>query len=525
MTDSFGGVTTAAVLYVRKSTEEEEGRSLRQQEEALRARAAHEGWEVLAVIQEVQSAYGERERPKFSEAMRRSEESGAVLLCWALDRFSRRGAGDVLRLFPRADERAPFRLVTLDGIDTARAESRFETVLRAEMAYSESERLSKRIRRARADARSLGLWASGKAPYGYRITGSGDTRTLTVSPAEAAVVRRMADAVMAGKTLRGIARDLNTDGIASPQGKTWHPTTVRAVLSNPATAGYLPRGTRASDSIEQRVRSFIKDEVGEPVVATWTPLLSPEVWARIVGKLIAVKQTSRSGPKTTAPAPLLRGVLKCGTCGRSMAVARHSERSSYRCASPNPTKLRHVTTSAPLADDWVTRAVLKRLAVLADASPDDPTVAAVVAEWARRTEGEIIRPERATVAETVAELQASLDRTARMVATGTLPEEMGHRLLSEYSGKLAEATAALEALPEETGPSALGWLADLVAVSDEPEADPIGEGSAWAALDLDARRAIIAAVVERVTLQPSPRPNVRNLTPEELASRFAMAWR
>jgi site-specific DNA recombinase len=255
---------TTAILYVRKSTTEEEGRSLRQQEDALHQYAASHGWDVLGVLQEVESAYAERVRPKFSEAMKRAEETGSVLLVWALDRFSRKGAEDVLRFFPRGDAPAPFRLVTLDGIDTSDPDARLMTVLRAEMALQESDRLSKRIRRSRADARSQGLWASGNAPYGYAVKGLGDQRRLAVSPAEQAVVQRMATEVLEGTALRQIARGLNADGVPSPQGKDWHPTTVRAILSNPATAGYLPRGTNASESIEKRVRAYITNEHGAP---------------------------------------------------------------------------------------------------------------------------------------------------------------------------------------------------------------------------------------------------------------------
>jgi hypothetical protein len=256
-----------------------------------------------------------------------------------------------------------------------------------------------------------------------------------------------------------------------------------------------------------------------PVVASWPPLLEPEQWSQVIGRLLRVKSTSRSGPKVEAPRPLLSGTLKC-PCGRSLTAGRRKTgQDVYRCGNPSPTAQRHPTMLMATADDIVSRAVLKRLATL---EPDDPAVLVVSAEWARLTGEATIVPERATIAEAVARLAESIERTAHMVAEGLLPEAMGHTMLADYSAKHAEATAALNALPQEDAPTALGWLADLAAVADDPESDPIGEGSAWAALTLDTKRTVIAAVVERATLAlaPSTRP-----TELEQMERFSYDWR
>ena len=124
---------------------------------------------MVARFEEVQSAYADRVHPPFSEAMVAAEEAGGVLLVWAIDRFSRTGAEGVLWLFPRSGGRAPFRLVSLDGVDTSREEARFQTIIKAELAPQESERIGARIRRARVDARKNGRWISGNAPCGIHV--------------------------------------------------------------------------------------------------------------------------------------------------------------------------------------------------------------------------------------------------------------------------------------------------------------------------------------------------------------------
>jgi len=529
-----------AVIYVRKSTEEEEGRSLRQQREALEEHAARKGWEVVRTIEEVQSAYAERERPGFRQAMTEAESLGGVLLVWALDRFTRKGAEDVLRLFPRGGQAAPFRLVTLDGIDTAESDMRTIVVLRAEMARDESERLGRRIRRARQDARDAGLWASGNAPYGYVIEGSGDSRRLRRDPDTAVVVERMAAEVLAGGSFRSVARSLNADGIAppntnrpkAPKGKvpTWHPTTVRAILSNPATAGYFPRGTRAADSLESRVRAYLKDEAGSPRIAEWEPVLDRETWSQVVARLVADKRASGSakGRRSDGPQTLLGSFLRCSACGRGMAARRWSKgpnagRFQYVCNSPDPVPgLRHVSAEGARADDFVTRAVLRRLAFLSSEDPADPVVRSVVAEWARLTGADMKVPERAFVTARVEETRAALDRTARMMAEGLLPEETAAGMLRDYRADLDAAERALAALPSED-PAAdfLVWLGDLG--QDTEDGDPLGQGSAWHVLDADAQRAVIGAALERIDLGPGKTGG--RYTPEEWAARFALTWR
>lgn len=522
--------STPAVIYTRKSTEEEQGRSVRQQLEALEEHAAREGWEVVARFEEVQSAYADRVRPQFSEAMAAAEEAGGVLLVLALDRFSRRGAEDVLRLFPRSGGRAPFRLVSLDGVDTARKEARFETIIKAELALQESERIGARIRRARADARKNGRWASGNAPFGYSVEGLGDDRRLVIAPDDAEVVRRMAAEVLDGASFRQVARGLNADGIASPQGKAWHPTTVRAILSNPATAGYLPRGTRAADAVERRITSYVRNDDGTPMVPGWPPLIEPEQWNEVTGRILASKRTGadRGGrPSKYVAAPTLLGpVLKCSGCGRTMGARRYKgERLQYVCGSPSPVPgVRHVTAEMERADEFVAGAVLRRLAVLASEDASAPEVVAVMREWTRRTGGEASAPERATVMETIEETRAAIERTARMMAEGLTPEDIATEMLTEYKTRLDFALARLAELPpEDPATEVLGWLADLAQSSDAPDGNPLGEGSAWAALDPDSQRAVIAAVVDRVVLGPGKSGG--RYTPEEWAARFAFEWR
>ncbi|KUM82749.1 hypothetical protein AQI94_38960 [Streptomyces pseudovenezuelae] len=84
-----------------------------------------------------------------------------------------------------------------------------------------------------------GGWPGGPAPYGYRISGKGAFGSaLEVDPAEAAVVKLLADLVIeGGRTVRDIAEELNRRGILTRSGKSWTTTNLHRRLKSAAFLG------------------------------------------------------------------------------------------------------------------------------------------------------------------------------------------------------------------------------------------------------------------------------------------------
>ena len=64
-------------------------------------------------------------------------------------------------------------------------------------------------------------------------------------PAEAAEIRKAATAVLAGTSLKAVARDWREREIPSVTGAKWAPETVREVLAKPAVAGLAVTARRA----------------------------------------------------------------------------------------------------------------------------------------------------------------------------------------------------------------------------------------------------------------------------------------
>jgi hypothetical protein len=85
---------------------------------------------------------------------------------------------------------------------------------------------------------------AGRSPggisFGYRMTREFDTRGepirggREIDPAEAAVIHRIFEMFAAGRSPRGIARELNREDIPGPGGRKWRDTTIR---------GHAARGT------------------------------------------------------------------------------------------------------------------------------------------------------------------------------------------------------------------------------------------------------------------------------------------
>jgi len=133
----------------------------------------------------------------------------------------------------------------------------------------------------------------------------GYTSSMQVVPAEAEAVREVAARLLAGESLRQIARDLNARRVRSTTGKEWTGNRLSQALRSPRLAGL------------RKLRSEI-------VSGDWQPIISPGTHAALVALL--------SRPPAE-PAHLLAGLLVCGLCDRRLKAYRRA--GNYACP-PEP---------------------------------------------------------------------------------------------------------------------------------------------------------------------------------------------
>lgn len=138
-----------------------------------------------------------------------------------------------------------------------------------------------------------------------------------------------------GRSLAGIARELNDRGVLCPSqddpGRNrnrvcgmWSVTTVKTILANPRYTGREVWNRRQAAGGTGRATV-----TGEAVVSnTLThPALVSEKDFVAVQQVRAERATADGGKRRY----LLRGLLRCGQCGRRMDVHWVHQRAGYRC--------------------------------------------------------------------------------------------------------------------------------------------------------------------------------------------------
>src|SRR5690606_6164678 len=103
---------------------------------------------------------------------------------------------------------------------------------------------------------------AGPRPVGYAADG------VTPLPGEAEAVVAAYHAILAGASLKGLARQWNAAALRTSRGGEWRASTVRRALRNPRYAG---------------LRVYQGQVIGE---GTWEPLVSEDVW-RAVDRVLA----------------------------------------------------------------------------------------------------------------------------------------------------------------------------------------------------------------------------------------------
>ena len=200
------------------------------------------------------------------------------------------------------------------------------------VAVKESEHKGERQRRANEQRREAGQWSTaGQRPFGYTKEGQ------PLQP-EAALLKKAATEVLAGRSLRSIAVEWNKAGVTTTRGSSWTNLQLRRMLSNPLYAALM---------------TYQGKVIGH---GRWKPLLGEDIHLGLAAFLSdpARKPGSAFERKHTGS-----GVYRCGICGGKMyASYPHGpgRRMTYAC---RPTS--HVARIGEDLDAFVDRTVVERL--------------------------------------------------------------------------------------------------------------------------------------------------------------------
>jgi DNA invertase Pin-like site-specific DNA recombinase len=149
-----------------------------------------------------------------------------AIVCWHPDRLYRR-VKDLQRLVEITDRGVQIASVNGGELDLSNSTGKMLARILGSVAEQESEHKGERRVAANADRAAKGAWrADGPRVFGYTQRG------VPLEP-EASAVRRAAQDVLNGVSLRSITQDWNARGLQTSRGKRWDGLTLRRMLMRP----------------------------------------------------------------------------------------------------------------------------------------------------------------------------------------------------------------------------------------------------------------------------------------------------
>jgi len=380
-----------AAVYARVSTpQQEEEATIESQVAALEAYAQQQGYELAPEHYFIDQAISGAQlaRPAL-DRLRDLASEGAfdVVLCLSPDRLARQYAHQWVLLDQLKRLGVEVIFINQPSLGNSPQE---QLLLGIQGLFAEYERamISERLRRGRLYRLRRGQRVHVQPPYGYRYipvsqTGGGRWEP---HPVEAEVVRHIYQWYTNEElTITAVVDRLNGQGsLAPPRGKHWTFSTVRGILKQPAYTGRAyynrtrtchevvgqprrqGRGARRSPTHEPRSRE-------EWIELQVPPLLSEEVWQRVQEQLSMNQEFAARNSQHHFY--LLRGLLVCGICGRTLVGRTAQGRVYYACPNGGKTRApdvpRHTRSIAgPIVEPLVWEAVsqlLRNPTLLADA--------------------------------------------------------------------------------------------------------------------------------------------------------------
>lgn len=458
-----------AGVYVRISEDREgAGLGVKRQEADCRALAAQVGWGVADVyVDNDLSAYSGKPRPAYRQLL---VDLGAgkidAVLAWHTDRLHR--APSELEEFIRVcDTRGvEVRTVKAGELDLGTASGRMVARILGDVARHESEHKAERIRRKHLELAEAGqLVGGGTRPFGF------ESDRLTVRESEAELIREAARRVLAGDSLRGICADWNRRAITTSTGGPWRQQVLRRLLMSGRIAGWREhRGVLVAEAV-------------------WPAIVERAIIDRLRARLAdPARRTSVADARRYL---LSGGLLRCGMCLRPLrARPRVDHVRRYVCPSgPMFGGCGGIAILAEPLEDLVTERVLDVL--------DSPIVEAQAQQLVEGVADGMV--------ETLGADQRALEELAL--------DYYRDRLISRDEYLVARASlerridSARRQLAESTGERVLASVRGVARTR-------------WPEVGFDQRRAIVSALIERITIGPGRR-GFNRFDP----SRLSIVWR
>lgn len=450
-------MTRLAAIYTRISQDDGSQSSTARQERLCRTWVEERGWETAGVFEDVnRSAYDTTvQRDAYEDLLTHvAAQKVDVVVCWRLDRLAR-SPGDFERFLSACQNAGVEIASATEPVDSTTPTGIALVRMLVTFAGLESDVKGLRLKaKAREDA-DMGRPPNGGPPYGL-----GPGCMVIVEP-EAALVREAVERVLDGEGCTAIARSWAARGVVGRSGKPWSADGIRGVLRGRAICGDRTHHGRVAAE------------------GCWPSIIDPLVAAQV--RVLLVARTGSNSQKSRNH--LLRGLLRCGSCGEKLIVADKQGTPFFICRRGG-----HVVVTKAPTEEWVTERVLVR----------------IEARHSGRVRSR--RQSAAAAIETLGVKTAALrtlNRSYFVLGEITHPEWLRAReeLLLECRQEVARATP--QPHPRGLPPRVPIWRARDV----------------WAELSVSARREVLAVEMATVVVHTAPTG-----TPVWCSDRLEFVW-
>ena len=404
--------TTPAVkacgIYARISSDDGTALGVARQIEDCTREAERRGWPLAAVFTDNDvSAMKAKKRPEY-ERLLESMENRAIdaVVVYDIDRLTRTPAE--LERFIDLANRRDTALASVGGeVDLSTPQGRLTARIKGDVARHEVEQMSRRLKRKFQASADEGQ-AHGITPFGYRrqriVDDAGRPAGFrdVIEPAEADAIRECYRMLIAGESLRSLAKYLNDHGFRTGRGNAFAGNVVGNMLRRPRYAGHRTHGGQIVSK------------------GLWEPVVSQDTFDQAAAIL---STPGRRVSRGLEPKHLLSGIALCGRCGGKMRPNIGKRRPpSYAC--PDCTKL---TRQMAPVHEVVEGVMVARLSM--------PDAAEITAK-----KPDALRAALATRDAILARMDTAADDYAQGVATA----RQFARINESFKAQLADAERAVQ---------------------------------------------------------------------------------
>lgn len=465
-------MATQAAVYCRISRDKTgAGLGVERQQRDCRKLAKQLGWDIRKVFVDNDiSAYNGKRRPQY-EALLADIDAGLVtgVLAWHPDRLHR--SPKELETYIDLSEKHGVTTHTVQAgqWDLSTPAGRLNARTVGNFARYESEHRAARVTAANAQRAARGGWHGGRRAYGWEPDG------MTPRDTEAAELRKAAEQIASGVSLRAVVADLNARKAPTVNAnKPWVSSALRDALISPRHAGLC---------------TYKGEIVGE---AAWPAILPMELWQAVRRTL--TDPTRRTNTVGGTVKWLGSGIYRCGVCGsqhvRARVTSDERRRKRYRCLNRvKGDAAEHVGRDAVLLDRLVEMMVVARLsdpAVMAKLTASTDTAVDVVA-----------------LREELAQSRTRMSEASELFASGAITAPQLATITASLRGRIETLEAELASGVVESPLTVFKPGEDISAVWYGP-GGPDGDRSGG--LPLGTRREILRALVDVVIQPATPGP-------------------